>query len=838
MIFPSGLPLFAYVAGSLLGWHCAEWRDLFGVGLLCCVPPALVFFLGCRRPRWKLLPLLMCLVLLAALRTSLRLKPAFSPDHLVHHASGQPLLLEGVLVRQPEVRTAFTRLVFEARTLRTLGGTVGTQGRADLWVSGRMPDFRVGDILLAEVRLKIPRCSGNPGEVDRKARSFLEGTYVRGSVRDGQHLFRLGVAEGYRFERFVQEVRSDLAAFFEKEPDPKARGLLRAWFLGDRSGLTDALAEAFRSSGLAHLLAISGLHVGLVGLFTYRVLKLLLKRSAWILLRFSVEKIAVLGCLPVVLGYVLLVGAPMTAVRAATMFALFVGSLLLDRARAVWNSLAIAGLLILLWDPAALFSVSFLLSFTAVAGLLAAGAAWKPIPPGGPSAEPGTLEWFWRRARARASRLFTATLVATIATAPLTAFTFNRITPLAVFANLVVVPVVGWLVIPFGLVTAVAVLVCPPAAVPLLRITSAGTKCVAAAAETCAQIPFASLRVGTPSLLEMAMCYLAFFAWFGAGTSPWRKRIVWVSLIVFGFSVTSSILRNRSDPHLSITFLAVGQGDSMLVEFPEGKRMIVDGGLARKGYQDAGRSIVSPFLGQRRICRIDYMVASHGQADHYGGLAFLANALDTGELWVGPERGCEGGGYLEFLNLCRGNGVRIRRLCRGMGAFSVNGVEVEILNPPCGGKGEGQGSAECARGINDHSLVMRLTFGRVSVLLTGDIEEQAEKDLLIAPNRVEAVLLKVPHHGSLSSSHETFLDAVAPGMAVVSAGYRNHFGFPSEEVVRRYRDRGILLYRTDLDGAVRFETDGRTVWMETFQGPGGAMVSRAGPCASGTGGPP
>jgi len=255
----------------------------------------------------------------------------------------------------------------------------------------------------------------------------------------------------------------------------------------------------------------------------------------------------------------------------------------------------------------------------------------------------------------------------------------------------------------------------------------------------------------------------------------------------------------------------------MLVEFPGGKRMIVDGGLARKGYQDAGRSIVSPFLGQRRICRIDYMVASHGQADHYGGLAFLANALDTGELWIGPERGCEGEGYLEFLNLCRGNGVRIRTLCRGMGAFSVNGVGVEILNPPCGGKREGQGSAECARGINDHSLVMRLTFGRVSVLLTGDIEEQAEKDILSAPNRVEAVLLKVPHHGSPSSSHEPFLDTVAPGMAVVSAGYRNHFGFPSEEVVRRYRDRGILLYRTDLDGAVRFETDGRTVWMETHQ---------------------
>ena len=632
----------------------------------------------------------MCLVLLAALRTSLRLKPAFSPDHLVHHASGQPLLLEGVLVRQPEVRTAFTRLVFEARTLRTSGGTVGTQGRADLWVSGRMPDLRVGDILLAEVRLKIPRCFGNPGEVDRKARSFLEGTYVRGSVRDGQHLFRLGVAEGYRFERFVQEVRSDLAAFFEKEPDPKARGLLRAWFLGDRSGLTDALAEAFRSSGLAHLLAISGLHVGLVGLFTYRVLKLLLKRSAWILLRFSVEKIAVLGCLPVVLGYVLLVGAPMTAVRAATMFALFVGSLLLDRARAVWNSLAIAGLLILLWDPAALFSVSFLLSFTAVAGLLAAGAAWKPIPPGGPS----------NRARD------TGMVLETREGPGIEAFHRNpcrhhRDSPAC---GLHLQPnhaagrfrkpgrrARGWL------------------ARDSLRPRHGGggpglsTGSRSPAPDNECRREMRCRRRG--DVRTDPFCKLAGRDAFAPGDGDVLSRLfrlVWSRDIAVAkadcvgefdrfrflryFEHPPKPIRSPSCDHLPCR----GAGRQHAGRVSRGKRMIVDGGLARKGYQDAGRSIVSPFLGQRRICRIDYMVASHGQADHYGGLAFLANALDTGELWVGPERGCEGEGYLEFLNLCRGNGVRIRRLCRGMGAFSVNGVEVEILNPPCGGKGRGR----------------------------------------------------------------------------------------------------------------------------------------------------
>jgi competence protein ComEC len=691
-----------------------------------------------------------------------------------------------------------------------------------------MAGLRVGDILLAEARLKMPRRFGNPGEIDGKARSFLKAVYVRGSVQDVHHVFRLGVAKGYRFERTVQGIRSRLSAFFDREPDPRIRGLLRAWFLGDRSGLPEWLVEAFRSSGLAHLLAISGLHVGLVGLFVYRVLKSLLKRSVWILLRMSVEKISVLGCLPFVLSYVLLVGGPISAVRAATMFALFVGSLLLDRARAVWNSLAIAALVILVWDPAALFSVSFLLSFAAVAGLLAAASVWSPHPVEGLLHETQTCRVLWNRAVIWAWRLFTANLAATIATAPLTAMFFNRITPIAVFVNFLVVPVVGWFVIPFGLVTAIVALVWEPAAMPFLVITRAGTDFVAGVAQACAEIPYASLRVCRPTMFEMGAFYLFFFASLRLRGSQWRRRVLVVCVIVFCFSSTWTIIRYRSDPHLVITFLSVGQGDSILVEFPRGKRMLVDGGIARKDYFDAGRSIVAPFLGYRRIHRIDTMVASHGQADHYGGLRFLAEELDPDELWIGPELGCEAKGYMEFLDLCRRKRIRIRRFCRDMEAFSINGVGVEVLNPPCDGKEGVDRSTDCAKRVNDRSLVIRLTLNKVCVLLTGDIQEQAEEGLLAHPERLKAFLLKVPHHGSASSCSPAFVDAVAPGLAVVSTGYRNRFGFPSVKVLRRFRERGILVYRTDLDGAVRARTDGRSVWVETFQGGGRPIVNPAG----------
>jgi competence protein ComEC len=715
---------------------------------------------------------------------------------------------------------------------------VEVRGRADLWVSERVPELWVGDILLVEAHLKIPRLLGNPGETDRKAKSFLEGVHVRGSVRDGGRVFRLGVARGYRLERAVQRVRANLSAFLDREADANVRGLLRVWFLGDRSGLAEPLVEAFRSSGLAHLLAISGLHVGLVGLFAYRVIKSLLKRSVWVLLRYSVEKVAVLGSLPFVLGYVLLVGSPVTAVRAATMFVLFVGSLLLDRVPSVWNSMFLAALLILVWDPAALFSVSFLLSFVAVAGLLAAVSLWKPLPAEDPSKEPRARDVLWSGARRSAWRLFAASLAATIATAPLVAFFFNRMTPLAVLVNLVVVPVVGWIVIPLGLITVVIALVSVTAATPLLGIVSAGAKFVAMAAEVCAKLPCASLWVGRPTVLEIGVIYGSLFAWVWLRGSPWRRRVLLACVITFLISLSSGMLHNRLARDLVITFLSVGQGESILVEFPEGKRMIVDGGIARRGYQDAGRNIVLPFLGHRRICRLDYMVVSHGQADHYGGLYSIAEELRPGELWISPEVGCEAQGYRDLLDLCRQERVHIRRLCRDVGTLSVSGVKVEVLNPSCDREGDPEGWPDCSKRINERSLVLRLTFGSVAVLLTGDIEGKAEKGLRVDRERVNALLLKVPHHGSPSSSSGAFLDAVAPRVAVVSAGYGNRFGFPPEEVVRRYRDRGILLYRTDLDGAVRVRTDGRSLWIESFGPSGRPTVSPTDLSASGIGGLP
>ena len=689
----------------------------------------------------------------------------------------------------------------------------------DLFVADRVSDLQTGDILIAETRIRGLHPAGNPGEMDRRKHSYMNGVYVRGFVRDRQHLLRLRSSGGYDFQRWIRSVRDHLAVFFNKVEDPSARGLLKTCVLGERADLPESAKQAFRDSGLAHLLAISGLHVGLVGLFAYTGLKMLLKRSQWILLNGWAAKGAALGSLPVVLFYVSLAGCPLTGVRAAAMVLLFIGSLVLDRAHAGWNTLGWAALVILLWNPPALFSISFWLSFSAVAALLMAMPLMRFSLPMTGSGWTRRASSLGRKLKMRLGQLFLASAVISLATAPLTAWFFNKVTPLAVLGNLVVIPLVGWFVIPLGLTAGLIALISASAALPFLKIAGFLAYLAVAAAEAFSKIPGSCVQTGDPNVLEMSLYSFTLFLFLTWKDSVWRKRLFTICVIGLVVVFAFGVLKPRWNRHLDIAFLSVGDGDCMVIEFPGGKRMVLDGGTALEGSFDTGRRIAMPFLGRKRICRIDYLAVSHGQVDHYGGLRTLAKHFRPGELWIGPETGMEEPGYKDFLDFCRGRGIRIRRMCRQTKPFILHGTRIEVLHPPCPGEidfhlDEDAGS----RGVNNRSLVIRLVFGSASFLFSGDIENRAEEMLVRQQADLETFLLKVPHHGSLSSSSEAFLERVDPQVAVISAGGGPRFGFPSDRTVQRYGQRNVRLFRTDRDGAVRVRTDGTRVLVRSFRG--------------------
>ncbi len=828
IVAPIGLPLLTVVSGMMLGWHFPQAKNCFFLGLGVGTTAALILFCLSRRLVWRILPMLVPILFLSALRTGVRLCPEFPLNHLVHQATGRAVLLEGILYDQPRVYRTFTCLPFEATRLRSPQGCREAVGRADLFLAAEARDLRVGDVLLVEASIRKPREMGNPGEADNKRRSFLNRVYVKGTIRDREHIVRVGVAKGYGPQRRIEEVRARLAQFLNSVDGPEPRGLMKAWFLGDRAELPQETVQAFRSSGLAHLLAISGLHVGLVGMLAYGAFKLLLKRSSLFLLRFSVRKTAVFGSLPFVIGYVLLAGSPVTAVRAAAMATLLAGALLLDRVHALWNALGLAALLILAGDPSSLFSASFWLSFAAVTALLAARPLWRAESPGGYSSRGRPRSALVRRTKQAVRQLFVVSVTATLATAPLTAYFFNQVTPLGVLANMVVVPLVGWFVIPVGLASVLMYLISAPGAYLFLHLAGLGAQLTFQTAQVFSCIPGACIRTGTPDFMELVLFYLALALLLIQGMAVWKKAALLLVAVVLTGLLGVDILEPRLSRQLKITFLSVGNGDSILIEFPGGERMIVDGGLARDGFYDTGRRIVAPFLGQKNICRVDYLVASHGQADHYGGLRYVAEQFQPRELWVGPMTGEEEAGYRGFLDLCEQQGVRVSEKCRQKDQFSLGGVDVEILHPPCRDEADFPRLVNGGGGVvNNGSLVIRLTHGSVSFLLTGDMEKEAERMLAENGAGLEALCLKVAHHGSRSSSSAAFLDAVNPRVAVISAGYRNRFGFPSDVVVNRLQTREVALFRTDLDGAITVESDGKGVRVSSFRGRGEEHVMAA-----------
>jgi competence protein ComEC len=261
---------------------------------------------------------------------------------------------------------------------------------------------------------------------------------------------------------------------------------------------------------------------------------------------------------------------------------------------------------------------------------------------------------------------------------------------------------------------------------------------------------------------------------------------------------------------LEMTVVDVGQGDSILLTFPDGKLMLVDGGgiptfgRHTPSQMDIGEDVVSPYLWDRSIGHIDVMACTHAHADHIGGMPSLLANFHAKELWTGANS--ENPAWCALRDRARKDGVRIVALHRGQ-RFNYGGAELEVLAPSLD-------YVPKEAPHNNDSLAFRVTFGRHSFLLSGDIERQVEAELIAEGLVQKTDVLKVPHHGSKTSSTAAFLDLLHPAFAVMSAGFENSYGHPHAEVLERYEERQACVLRTDLDGLVTVRTDGRRLQMD------------------------
>ena len=739
--------------------------------------------------------------------------PDFPPPHLRHLSLPQKVILEGWLFQEPERGPTRGRLYLEAQRVWQDGQSRPATGKVLVTVrhfQDRKDPWQYGDVMKLPLKLRIPRNFQTPGSFDYAGYLARRDIYLSAFVWDDKNIEKVGLADRTWLRHRIENIRRTVGVFFDEHLSATPAAILRALIIGDKSRLDPELRDAFTRVGVAHVLAISGLHIGLVALLAYGAWWWLLARSQYVLLMWSVPKLAALFTLPVVLLYAGLAGGSVSTLRAVIMVAVFLIALLLDKEEEVFRSLALAALSVSLIWPGAVFDVSFQLSFVAVLAIFLGLHRFRAWWDNRDETRAVHLSP-WRRRLCRWAILYgLVSLSATVGTLPLVATYFHIVPLLGFAANLLVVPFLGSAAVVLGLVATALVFLHMGAATLVVWCAGAVVSLGVWVVEAIAVLPFAAVHFVTPTLFELILFYtlcvsLLFFSHF---QPPWLRRVFFSCL--FSLVLCDGlywITQRYFHTDLRVSFLDVGQGDAAVVEFPGSHVMVIDAGGFLSRTFDSGRAIVAPFLWQKKIGQVDTLVLSHPNLDHYGGLEFLAEHFGVTSFWFNADKRSKSQRFKRLMTTLERNGVEIRPLCSGSQDQEINSVRIQILHPPC---------SQTGLDTNDASLVLRLSHGEVDILFSGDVETAGERILLSTSAQLASEILKVPHHGSRSSSTLPFLEAVSPQVAIASLGHHNRFRFPAPQVVDRYERQGVALLRTDQAGTITVLSDGKSYRVETF----------------------
>ena len=706
------------------------------------------------------------MTLLGALRAAGSPLPA---DHLARRVLVGTQTLEGRLAEEPVRWTPDrTRILLDVDALHAGPERLPAAGRVQLTVYGELglplgADQRV----LADARLHRPVGFRNPGGFDYPAHLRREGILLVGHARADRIVALTPDTPPWpvAVKRWAVGV---IAARLPETSAPLLAGLL----LGERSALPREIDAGFRRAGVYHILAVSGFNVALLAGAVFGALGLC-----------GVPRRGAAGVAAgVLVGFALVVGGQPSVLRATVMGLLLLGALLLDRESQLPNALALAGLGLLLWRPGDLWEPGFQLSFAATAGIVHLG----------PAVTAGLVA---RGAPGWLAGAVAVSLGAQAAVTPLMLAHFNQLSLIGVVANLLVVPLAA-VATTLGMLALLVELASSILAALLFHALWIVLIALRAAVSLAAALPAAMVHLPSPSATIAVAWYGALLLAPGIAASR-RVRLVVGVLVTLVAALSIWPWLRPTESMLRVTFLDVGQGDATLIELPEGPRLLVDGGPGGARHFDVGERVLAPFLWNRPLARLDAVALTHWDADHSGGLAAVLTHFHVGEFW---ESGRPPGGAPETVAaLVRSRAPR-RALAAGQRLW-LGPALITVLGP----------SPDPAQSANDQSLVLRLDWRGVSLLLAGDLGARGETALLERAGPVAALALKVAHHGSRFSSTAPFLERARPRLAVISVGARNPFRHPSVEALARLEAVGARVYRTDRDGAVILETDGRVL---------------------------
>jgi competence protein ComEC len=664
---------------------------------------------------------------------------------LPHALEGQDLRVSGTVLGLPLQAAAQQR--FDFRIDAGEGAAQSLAGRrVRLGWYGAEPALAPGSRWQLQVRMKRPRGTVNPGGYDFERHALERRLAATGYVRESGENRELAPGRG------VDELRRRLSAAIARAVgSPRAR-FVQALAVGDTRGLDERDWEVLRATGIAHLIAISGLHVGLVAGFGALLMAGLYRLWPGAGLRLPLPQAAAFAALAFAGGYTALAGFALPTVRTLLMIAAALLAVLLRRPARTWHSLALALLAVLAVDPLSVLGAGFWLSFLGVAWLL-----WC-LPREGAVAP-------WRT-------LLSAQGVMSLSLLPLTVWFFGQASVVGPLANLIAVPWVSFVVVPVALTGTALALLWEPLGTPCFIAAAWLMQWLWSGLEPLASWRGALVYLPQPSLAAFALALLGAF-WLLLPRGVPGKALAAVLLLPLLWPAQPT----PAEAEAELWLLDVGQGLSVLVR-TRSHALLYDAGPAYAGGLDMGEAAVLPTLRALGIGELDVYIESHGDNDHAGGSeAVIRGAAPLRVLASDPRR-------------------TPAERCAGMPSWEWDGVRFSLLHPP----------PDFPYLKNDSSCVLRIDTAGADALLTGDISTAIETRLLRAHGTaLRADVLLVPHHGSRTSSDPAFIAAVAPALGLIGVGHRNRFDLPRAEVLQRYRDAAVELAGSAENGAIRLQ---------------------------------
>lgn len=646
--------------------------------------------------------------------------------------------------------------------------------------------YEYGDVLKIKGRLEKPIGQKNFGEFDYELYLAREKVFTYLNIWQEKDIQKIGENDSNFLVSFSLSARDKIKEITKQTLPQPYSYLLIGMLLGEKNFIPPHLKEVFTEAGIMHILAVSGLHVGIIAMALLALLSML----------NLPKKLKLLTLILILIMYASITGFRPSVLRATIMFLLLIGGKLINRSRNLNISLFFAGFLILLLNPLILYDAGFLLSFIVTFFIINLSPIFQEL---------------FSKIVAWIKNPLAVSTAAWIGIFPLSAYFFTKVSIISIVSNILIIPLTVVAVI-LGFVTFFIGMASISLAGLFANLNYLVLSLITLIAKSFSSLPFAFVYVAQPSILVIILYYLMVFFiielfYIKILSQKIKKKAALIVLSITLLIISVQIFYPADN--LKVNFINVGEGDCILIEAPNKINILIDGGGTPQSDFDVGSKIVVPYLRRKGINEIDLLILTHPHLDHLEGLLPVLKefkvgmVLDSGLL-------CDISAYKEFISLIQKKSIPYHKAKAGDNFVFSNNLEIFLLNPLYDSDFYDESD------FNNASIVVKLFYKNADFLFTGDIEVTAEKKLLVWQNILQSDILKVGHHGSITSTNLEFLDKVDPRIAIITVG-KNHFGHPSQKIIERLEDGNIQIYRTDEDGTIIVRTNGQEYWIRTLR---------------------